>query len=77
MSNTASCVTFGRHRYHQNYEMEMWCRKNIGPGDWTYQSPATWTSMGDKVWVMHSMFGHTTFAFKEDKDATFFSLRWS
>lgn len=77
MSDTSSWITFGKDRYHQNYEMESWCREHIGDGGWTYNSPATWAGMGNKIWVMHSMFGNTTFAFKESKDLTMFILRWA
>lgn len=77
MSNTASWITFDKDRYHLNYEMESWCCEHVGPGGWTYNSPATWAGMGDKIWVMHSMFGRTTFAFKDPKHLTMFILRWA
>jgi hypothetical protein len=77
MSNTASWITFGKERYHQHTLMEMWCHKNIGKGGWTYSTPKTWEGMDDKVWIVHSMFGNTTFAFKEPKHLTMFLLRWS
>jgi hypothetical protein len=32
--------------------------------------------MNGKIWVMHSMFGNTTFAFKDAKHLTMFLLRW-
>lgn len=70
-------ITFGKDRYHQHVEMERWCQDNIGPGGWTYGTPKTWEGMSNKIWVMHSMFGNTTFAFKNARDYTFFVLRWS
>ena len=68
--------TFGKDRYHLNGTMEKWCHENIGKGGWTYSTPKTWEGMEDKIWVMHSMFGNTTFDFKESRDLTMFLLRW-
>jgi len=70
-------ITFGKDKYHLHPEMEAWCRKHIGHGGWTYSSPKTWEGMGDKIWIMHSMFGRTTFAFKEEKHLTLFLLKWA
>jgi hypothetical protein len=57
--------------------MEYWCEKNIGKGGWTYSTPETWEGMDGKVWIMHSMFGRTTFAFKDPKHLTMFLLVWA
>ena len=76
-TETASWITFGKDRYHLNGEMEKWCRDNIGLGGWTYSTPKTWEGMDGKIWVIYSMFGNTTFSFKESKDLTMFLLRWS
>ena len=70
-------VVFGRSRYHQHLEMESWCHVNIGVGGWSTDTPSSWEKAAPKIWVMHCMFGTTTFAFKEEKDAMFFILRWS
>lgn len=70
-------ITFDKTRYHQQYEMESWCKNNIGPGGWTYESPKTWEGMQDKIWVMHSMFGNTTFVFKDQKHLSMFILKWA
>ena len=70
-------ITFGKEKYHLHREMEQWCYDKIGKGGWSYSTPKTWEGMGDKVWVMHSMFGNTTFAFKNPKHFTMFILRWS
>jgi hypothetical protein len=69
-------ITFDKDRYHQNPEMEQWCHANIGNGGWTYATPNTWEGMGGKIWGMHSMFGHTTFVFKDPKHLTLFLLKW-
>jgi hypothetical protein len=63
-------ITFGKDRYHLNGEMEHWCKDNIGPGSWGGYFA------GD-VWSIDSMFGNTTFKFKEEKNYTWFVLRWS
>jgi hypothetical protein len=76
MNDTASWTTFGKDRYHLNGEMERWCLDNVGNGGWTYSTPETWEGMDGKVWIMHSMFGNTTFCFKEAKHLAWFMLRW-
>lgn len=77
MSNAVSWITFGKDRYHQHTEMEQWCHTTIGKGGWAYSTPKSWEGMDGKIWTVHSMFGNTTFAFKEAKDLTLFLLRWS
>ena len=69
-------ITFGKEKDHLQREMEKWCQEKLGEGGWTYETPKTWEGMGDKVWVIHSMFGNTTFAFKNPKHFTLFILRW-
>jgi hypothetical protein len=77
MNNTASWITFGKDRYHQQGEISKWCESSIGPGGWSWETPKSWEGMDGKIWVMHSMFGNTTYAFKEAKHLTLFILRWS
>jgi hypothetical protein len=68
-------ITFGKDRYHLQGEMQAWCDKNIGQGLWIgEQYPKDWTGMPD--WTIHSMFGSTTFAFKDARNYTLFILRW-
>lgn len=69
-------ITFGKDRYHQHPAMEDWCHENIGPGGWTWGGPSTWEGLGNKIWIMHSTFGNTTFAFKDARHYTLFVLRW-
>lgn len=76
MTKTANLITFGKNQYHLNGDMEQWCRANIGHGGWTYDTPKTWEGMDGKIWVMHSIFGNTTFAFKYPKHLTLFTLKW-
>jgi hypothetical protein len=70
-------ISFNNTRYHLNDKMQQWCNDSIGHGGWTYNTPETWEGMNDKVWIIHSMFGRTTFAFKEEKHLTLFLLKWS
>jgi hypothetical protein len=70
-------ITFGKDKYHLNGTMEKWCADNIGPGMWTFSSPVSWEGMDDKTWVTYSMFGNTTFCFKEEKHYDWFVLRWA
>lgn len=69
-------VDFGKDRYHLHTTMEQWCHDTIGRGGWTWGVPKDWEGMDEKVWVMMSAFGNTTFAFKEHKHYTWFILRW-
>ena len=57
--------------------MEKWCKENVGPGCWTFGKARTWEGMGTNLWTIDSMFGNTTFSFKNEKDYTWFVLRWS
>lgn len=61
-------VTFGKDRFHLNEEMAKWCRDKFGLGG--YIPPA------DGPWMMRTMFGNTTFAFRDEKQYTWFILRW-
>lgn len=74
---SANWITFGKDRYHLNGLMEEWCHHNIGKGGWSYNTPETWEGMSGKVWIMHSIFGNTTFCFKDPKHLTMFILRWA
>jgi hypothetical protein len=70
-------ITFNNTRYHLNGAMEEWCREQLGQGKWIGNRLVTWEGMEPNVWTIESMFGNTTFSFKEDKDFTWFLLRWS
>ncbi len=72
-----NAITFGKNRYHEHLDMEQWCTENIGTGGWTSGTPKTWEGLGDKIWIIHSTFGKTTFVFKEAKHLTMFMLRWA
>jgi hypothetical protein len=70
-------ITFDNTRYHLNGAMEEWCRAQLGQGKWIGDRLTTWEGMEPNVWALTSMFGNTTFFFKEDKDYMWFLLRWS
>ena len=65
---------FGKSQYHQISAMEQWCRANIGAGGWA--NPAAPMAPGH-LWTVHSMFGNTTFLFKQPSHCTLFTLKWS
>jgi hypothetical protein len=69
-------ITFGKDKYHLHLEMQAWCKQQFGEGKWiSYPYPKDWTAMPD--WTIHSMFGNTTFAFKDEKQYNWFILRWA
>lgn len=72
-----NAITFGKDYYHLNGAMEEWCRTYAGEGKWIGGKLKTWEGMGNNVWAIESMFGNTTFMFKEDKHYHWFILRWS
>lgn len=78
MKDNSNYITFGKDRYHQHLEMATWCSNNIGNGGWS----AGWDNQLPNqfhkkyVWRIESMFGNTTFTFKEAKHLTLFLLRW-
>jgi hypothetical protein len=57
--------------------MEQWCKNNVGPGKWIGGKLKTWEGMEPNVWVMESMFGHTTFTFKDPRHLAHFLLRFA
>jgi hypothetical protein len=77
MKDTASWITFGKDRYHQHTEMQNWCTSKFGPGNWiSERTVKDWEGM-QVNWTIHSMFGNTTFCFKDPKDLMHFIFRWS
>lgn len=66
------CIEFGKDRYHQQNDMILWCKDNIGSGGW--QVPMALT---DHKWKIESMFGSSFFYFRDEQDAVLFSLKWS
>lgn len=72
-----SWITFGKDKYHLNDAMQSWCTEHIGPGNWiSERTVKEWEGM-QVDWTIHSMFGNTTYCFKDPKYCTLFILRWS
>ena len=72
-----SYITFGKDQYHLHREQQAWCEERFGAGKWIGDREVKdWTGM-QVNWTIHSMFGNTTFSFKNPKDYTMFILRWA
>ena len=71
--NEEHFITFGKDQYHLNGSMEQWCLDQVGKGGWLYRFDQDENDM----WGIKSVFGHTTFIFKDPKHLTMFLLRWS
>lgn len=66
----SASIRFGKDKYHLHVNMEEWCAVHLGAGGWAY------TLLDNDVWCIQSMFGNTTFTFRNDADATMFRLVW-
>jgi hypothetical protein len=77
MNTSVNEITLGKDRYHLNSQMQAWCSEHIGPGEWLLGRPQCWDHMGDLMWSHHSMFGQTTYSFRQARDLTMFALRWA
>jgi hypothetical protein len=70
-------ITFGKEKYHLHLEQQSWCEQYFGQGKWIGEREVKdWNEM-QVSWTIHSMFGNTTFSFKNPKDYIMFILRWS
>jgi hypothetical protein len=49
----------------------------VGEGKWIGGRINTWEGMEPNIWAIESMFGNTTFMFKDPKNLTLFLLRWT
>ncbi len=71
-------VELGKDHYHLQSNMEAWCTQHIGKNprytNWVYSQPKDWEGLG--TWCMNSAFGTTFFYFKNESDATLFTLKW-
>jgi hypothetical protein len=61
-------ITFNRSKYHLISKMEQWCSTTIGTGGWLYKQ--------DDLWNVTSIFGNTTFKFKQHSHYMLFLLKW-
>jgi len=62
-------VKLDRSRWGDLLDIIEWCNKNFGEGGHP--------SLGDNIWTLQTMFGHSTFSFSNPKHAEFFALRWT
>jgi hypothetical protein len=70
-------ITFGLEKYRLQSDMENWCNRHFGPGNWISESEVKdWTNM-QVNWTIHSMFGNTTFCFRNPQDYTWFAMQWA
>lgn len=67
-TNLTHEVFVSKRQYHMLHEMSSWCVTNVGSGGYVCDKHHTWN--------METMFGNTTFRFKNGQDATAFALRW-
>jgi hypothetical protein len=65
-------VKFGREYYHLLADMERWCTQHIGKGMW-----GDLNRMPECVWSISSVLGGSKFYFRDPKNATMFTLKWS
>ena len=62
-------IRFSREHYHLINDMWEWCTENFGQGQWAGN---TFT----RDWSIETVFGYTTFVFKDDEQALIFKLKW-
>ena len=65
-------LSLNRDYYHLQEKMYAWCQENLGLGGWS----AVPTAHNDVQWGVASAFGNTHFYFRNESDATLFSLKW-
>ena len=61
-------IDLDKTRYHEREDMIQWCRDNIGRGGYI---PHDYN-----VWEIDTIFGNSTFRFRNQQDAVLFALRW-
>lgn len=73
-------VQFDKDKYHLQSEMTKWCEEFLGKNadgrNWiigNYEDENEWHT---RTWALSSMFGNTFFYFKNESDATAFTLKW-
>lgn len=69
-------IEFGRDYYHLQDEMQNWCMRHFGNGEWTSGPVKTWMGMHFINWVIWCQFGTTFFQFRQESDAVLFALKW-
>jgi hypothetical protein len=67
-------IKLGREYYHRIREIEKWCETNVGLGDWAALSD--FREDKNLQWSINQQFGYTFVRFRQERDATLFTLRW-
>ena len=67
-------LKLGREYYHRLRDMEQWLDANIGLGDWAALSE--FLDDSDLRWSINQIFGYTYIRFRQERDATLFTLKW-
>ena len=67
-------LKLGREYYHRLRDIEQWLDANIGSGDWAALSD--FLDDSDLRWSINQIFGHTYIRFRQERDATLFTLKW-
>ena len=67
-------LKLGREYYHRLRDMEQWLDSNIGLGDWAALSE--FLDNGNLQWSINQIFGYTYIRFRQERDATLFTLKW-
>lgn len=62
-------VKLDRSRWSELRDIISWCNENFGEGGHP--------SIGDNIWTLETVFGHSTFSFSNSKDASYFALMWT
>lgn len=70
-------IEFDKTRYYQQDAMQKWCEQFIGPGTWSHYAIDYWPDDTTALWIVQSVFGYTTFAFKEEQHLHWFLLKWT
>lgn len=61
-------IEISKRRYHEVNDMVRWCTEQFGQGGWLAKPYDRWT--------LEQAFGESSFKFKDEKDATLFTLKW-
>lgn len=67
-------LKLGREYYHRLRDMEQWLDSNIGLGDWAALSD--FLDDSNLQWSINQIFGYTYIRFRQERDATLFTLKW-
>lgn len=69
MKNFDYAIDFDKTRYHERDTMISWCRANVGQGGYIPHE--------NNKWEIGTIFGNSTFRFRNEQDLVFFKLKWA